>query len=260
MEYEQPKKCSVSSDLYTKGQAEERVKGRRLLHAPSLLGAFVVVSVLIIVVGALPAAAAAGKITKFKVPTAMSFPNGITSGPDGALWFTEAGAGKIGRVTTGGVVTEFTLSGGSSSGFGSHTITTGPDGALWFVEPDAGRIGRLTTTGSFTQFMLPANVGEDEVIESAKSITVGPDGALWFVSQNTSPVTLSVVSGQVGRITTSGAIKEFTLPGGGTRRTTPHPNDITVGPDGKLWFTDSNLSKVGRITTGGALRQFTSSQ
>src|SRR5256885_2235398 len=138
MDYEQPKKCAVSSDLQTKGQAEERVQGRRLLHARSLLGACVVASVLILLVGALPAAAAAGTITKFKVPTGMSFPNGITTGPDGALWFTEAGAGKIGRVTTGGAVTEFTLAGGSSSGFGSHTITAGPDGALWFVEPNAG--------------------------------------------------------------------------------------------------------------------------
>jgi streptogramin lyase len=70
---------------------------------------------------------------------------------------------------------------------------------------------------------------------------------------------LSVISGQIGRITTSGAITEFTLPGG-TRRTTPHPNDLTVGPDRALWFTDSNLSKIGRITTSGALTQFPSSQ
>ena len=34
----------------------------------------------------------------------------ITSGPDGALWFTEAGSGEIGRITTAGVVTnEFAL-------------------------------------------------------------------------------------------------------------------------------------------------------
>ena len=34
------------------------------------------------------------------IPTASSRPEGITSGPDGNLWFTEEGGGKIGRITT----------------------------------------------------------------------------------------------------------------------------------------------------------------
>jgi virginiamycin B lyase len=35
--------------------------------------------------------------TEFSIPTARSNPIGITSGPDGALWFTEFFANKIGR-------------------------------------------------------------------------------------------------------------------------------------------------------------------
>jgi streptogramin lyase len=42
-------------------------------------------------------------ITEFTIPTANSGPNGITAGPDGALWFTEAAANKIGRITTAGL-------------------------------------------------------------------------------------------------------------------------------------------------------------
>lgn len=264
MYHEHPKKRTVLPVLRMTGQRVERRvvphSRRWRSHVRSLLGAFALTCALIALVGVLPVAAAAGTITKFKVPTPMSDPDGITTGPDGALWFTEAGAGKIGRVTTSGVITEFTLAGGSAAGFGSNPITTGPDGALWFVEPNAGKIGRLTTAGAFTQFTLPGNINKDEVIESAKSITTGPDGALWFTSQDTNPDTLTVDSGQIGRITTSGKITEFTLPSGGTKRTTPHPTGITKGPDGALWFTDSNLSKIGRITTSGALTQFTSSQ
>jgi len=200
-------------------------------------------------------------MTKFRVPTAGSEPNGITTGPDNALWFTEAGGtGKIGRVTTSGAVTEFSLVGGSTAGFGSHPITTGPDGALWFTEPNSGKIGRITTAGVFSQFQLPANVGRDEVVERANSITAGPDDALWFTSQTTGPATLNVVSGHIGRITTAGTITEVTVPGGGTRRTTPHPTDITVGPDGAFWFTDTNLGKIWRITTSESLTQFTPPQ
>jgi virginiamycin B lyase len=33
----------------------------------------------------------------------------ITAGPDGALWFTEFTVSKIGRITTAGVVTEYSI-------------------------------------------------------------------------------------------------------------------------------------------------------
>src|SRR5262249_50433456 len=97
---------------------------------------------------------------------AVTGPLGITTGPDGALWFTEGIAGKIGRITTTGTVTEFaapTAKGGE--------ITTGPDGALWFTGV-RGKIGRVTTTGAVTEFTIP--LGES----SPGGITTGPEGAL----------------------------------------------------------------------------------
>src|SRR5258706_11344356 len=71
--------------------------------------------------------------TEFPTPTGGSQPTAITTGPDGALWFIEAGnqINQIGRITTAGVITEFpipTITAGASG------ITTGPDGALWFTE------------------------------------------------------------------------------------------------------------------------------
>jgi virginiamycin B lyase len=81
-------------------------------------------------------------ITEFPLPTVSSFPLGITTGPDGALWFTEQFGNKIGRITTAGVITEFPLPTANSGPFG---ITAGPDGALWFVENTGNRIGRITT-------------------------------------------------------------------------------------------------------------------
>lgn len=38
-----------------------------------------------------------GEVTEFKIPTTGGGPEGITSGPDGNIWFTEFNAGKIGR-------------------------------------------------------------------------------------------------------------------------------------------------------------------
>src|SRR5437867_12692416 len=46
-------------------------------------------------------------ITEFTVPTADSFPYGITAGPDGALGFTDNNANKIGGITPKGGITEY---------------------------------------------------------------------------------------------------------------------------------------------------------
>ena len=50
-------------------------------------------------------------------------------GSDGALWFTNSGNNSIGRITTGGVVTNYTDPGILIP----EPITAGPDGALWFA-------------------------------------------------------------------------------------------------------------------------------
>ena len=44
--------------------------------------------------------AAAGRVREFAIPGPNGGPYGITSGPDGNLWFTEANGNKIGSITT----------------------------------------------------------------------------------------------------------------------------------------------------------------
>jgi virginiamycin B lyase len=182
-------------------------------------------------VGIVPAAA--HTFTEFILPTPASRPSAITTGPDGALWFTESG-GKIGRITTQGDVTEFPIKGGGIL----HSITTGPDGALWFTEFTSNKIGRIPTTAAAENLQLveftvpgpPAPLG----------ITTGPDDALWFTEG---------VGGKIGRITTTGVVTEFTIP-------TAKSGEITIGPDGALWFTYIR-GKIGRIATTGAVTEFT---
>ncbi len=186
------------------------------------------------------APSAVASITEFPIPTASSAPVGITSGPDGALWFTESSyaGNNIGRITTSGRVTEFPLV-PVNSGPPSGGITAGPDGALWFTE--YGAIGRITTSGQVTQFPVPTAV----CCQSLFGITTGPDGALWFTSSaiNNAP------NSSIGRITTSGQVTDFSLPAADQR-----PTDITTGSDGALWFTEG--SGIGRLTTSGGVTDF----
>ena len=67
-------------------------------------------------------------------------PSGIAFGRDGALWFTETDAGKVGRMTTTGRLTEFPLPSAVSE---PGEIVAGPDGAMWFTEFKGNKIGRI---------------------------------------------------------------------------------------------------------------------
>ncbi len=84
--------------------------------------------------GAIPVGATVGAVTEFGVPTLQSQPFGIVSGPDKALWFTEASGDKIGRISTAGVMTEFAL---PTVGAQAHELVTHSDHAIWFTETDA---------------------------------------------------------------------------------------------------------------------------
>src|SRR5436190_46685 len=110
-------------------------------------GCFACLCAVLVIVGS----AQGATLTEFPAPS--SNPAGITAGPDGALWFTEAGSNQIGRITTGGVVTnEYTLPSGSEPG----DIDAGPDGRLWFTEALSSKIGAITTAGTITHYSLPA--------------------------------------------------------------------------------------------------------
>jgi streptogramin lyase len=66
-------------------------------------------SAALIVCSALALARQPPTIIEYPVPTAFSAPYIIAPGPDGALWFTENGGGKIGRITTVGAVSEYII-------------------------------------------------------------------------------------------------------------------------------------------------------
>ena len=174
----------------------------------------------------------------FTVPTALSAPEGITSGPDGGLWFAECQGDKIGTLTVTGNFTEWALPSTSSC---PYQIASGSDGALWFTEYHNlnHQIGRITTTGTITEYAVPNTAGP---ITQVYGIASGPDGALWFTSPNTS---------QVGRITVSGQITLYPLPA------TTSPGAIVAGPDGALWFLDNTTNTgIGRITTAGVITTY----
>ncbi|HXM43700.1 MAG TPA: hypothetical protein VN924_20870 [Bryobacteraceae bacterium] len=218
-------------------------------------------------------------VTQYPLSNGVEYPEGIALGSDGALWFT-VGTFYVGRITTGGVITLYSVRDCCGSYLGQ--ITPGPDGALWFTAAfsyigatGTGAIGRITTSGVPTAYILPTGT-------SAGAITSGPDGALWFTSNAMigRMTTAGVVTGeypvptdsqflgittgpdgalwfteyegnQIGRITTAGAVTEYPVPTANSE-----PEAITPGPDGALWFTEFGGNKIGRITTAGVITEY----
>jgi virginiamycin B lyase len=97
-------------------------------------------------------------------------PDRIATGPDGNLWFTEPFPfdSRIGRITPGGVITEFPLSGGSQP----RDIVAGPDGNLWFTEYGAGQLASITPSGVITEVQ--------SVRGGPWGIGRGTDGTIWL--------------------------------------------------------------------------------
>jgi streptogramin lyase len=218
--------------------------------APRLI---VVLTLLTCCLGLTAPGAIAGSIDEFTAGLQPnSQPRKIVVGPDGNLWFTDA-RGAIGRSTAAGVITEF--SSGLNVGSEPGDMVAGPDGNLWFTDapfPGAGAaaIGRITPSGDITEFSTGVDQdGDPATLDEPLDIVTGPDGNIWFADRAFLGGTPSV-----GRITPSGAITEYELPG------YSKPSSLVVGPDGNIWFANAgiapNLQSVGMITTSGAISEY----
>jgi hypothetical protein len=162
-------------------------------------------------------AAPLGEVHEFPLPAGVNAES-IAAGPEGDMWFTEVPNKAIGRITSGGTITEFP---GLKSE--AYEITLGLEGDMWFTEPAARTIGRITPGGEIKEFSEGLN-------EHPFAITRGPEGYLWFTTPHT-----------VGRITPAGQITEFKKGLFGT------PVSITAGADGVLRVT---LDCSGRPCSG----------
>lgn len=189
-----------------------------------------------------------GQIT-YSTDSSLDQPAAITTGPDGALWFTNSGGGALGN-SIGRITTDGTFS-GPYEGNGMYApggLVSGPDGALWFTNsgggsgnPNYSSIGRITTSGAISAFKNSNPPNWD--IAQPFAITLGPDGNLWYTNNGWGG------GDTIGRITPSGVVTSYPVGRGAA--------GITSGPDGALWFASPGGMRgdpaIGRITTGGTL-------
>lgn len=218
-----------------------------------------------------------GATTTFTtIPYAQAFPaagspNGITSGPDGNLWFTEYSGNAIGKITPSGIATSYPC----APCFQPSNIVTAPDGNIWYVEDGGASIGKITTGGSAVNVAsLPG---------SSNGITIGPDGNVWYSSYSSANVGkiqtnglgqqnygagfnprglvfgpdrtlwyLSYYGTAIGHMTQSGAIiGTYSIASDGE-----WSDELTVGPDGKIWFVNDGANLVESVNSSGAVTPY----
>ena len=188
----------------------------------------------------------AAAVLEYGIPSVNAQPNGMTPGPDGAVWFTEYAEGRIGRIDANGVVTEYVVPPSLSR---PYNIVNGRDGSnLWFTVAAYNAVGRISTNGAIQLFAIPFNV-------VGTGITMGPDGRLWLLDFGPEYIQGMVTNGGVVALTLSNSIVTGAAYYNSNMTVNSRPAKSTTGPDGNLYFTEQLAGKIGRITTNGVITE-----
>jgi len=126
------------------------------------------------------------------------------------------------------------------------TIASGPDSNLWYTNgPDFYSILSVISSGFADNRDTTARNGE-----VPGGLVAGPDGAIWLTMSKSWRQAMPQTPPSIYRLNVTGGATIFALDTGAT------PQQITVGPDDNLWFTDPGLNRIGRITTAGLVTAY----
>jgi virginiamycin B lyase len=189
------------------------------------------------VIGSIGRITSEGLVSEFQLPGSTnkyinnyvdSISYAITRGSDGNLWFTEAEANKVGKITPQGDITEYDL---PERGMSPRSITVGPDGNIWLMiaGDQESMVISMDTNGKIVkELSVPG-------INLGQALTFGPDGNLWFRGAGFR---------SIGRLTTEGIYTEFTTDG--------IPVEVVSGINNDLWL-GLNGGHLTQITTDGVI-------
>jgi len=175
--------------------------------------------------GFIGVATTTGSFSAKPIPSGdLGYYGGLTLGSDGAVWFSELK--HIGRITTGGAITEFAYQDGNTANYYGG-VTAGPDGDIWVTEYNASVVDDFDTTSStMTSYSTPC---------TPWGVVTGPDGNLWVMCSN-----------DLVRFTTSGSYTEFAVP----FSIENYPESFALGPDRQPWFSIIGRNIIGEFNTG----------
>jgi len=167
-------------------------------------------------------------IKEWAVPTKGAHPHDPAVGADGALWFTEQMANKIGRLNPKtGEFKEYPLKVTNS---GPHGLVEDREGNIWFTANFAGYVGKLDPrTGEVAAYKMPVDKADDP-----HSLIFDGNGTLWFTLQGANMV--GRLDPKTGKIELKDVPTESALPYG-----------IQMSSKGVPFFCELGTHKIGSI-------------
>jgi streptogramin lyase len=139
-----------------------------------------------------------------------------------------------------------------------YGLGEGSDGRVWFTDWRNTQVGFVASDNSVTRFRLN-DPGDPQNLVRPLEIIEGPDSNAWFTYYITNNSGSQLSRAGVAKVTQTGQVTMFPIAAGTAcrQRDNRAPDcGITIGPDGALWFTQSQGKKVARITTAGQLTEF----
>jgi streptogramin lyase len=191
------------------------------------------------------------------LPTGGAGP--LIVGPDGNVWFTQVyeeiyvpggephylprivRMDPLGQI---GIVAEHMR---------AESFASTADGSVWFTGGFRS-IGRVRPDGTIDSFALPETETESTSAGGGANgpIVAGADGNVWFAAYRSPKAGMQGETvAAIDRITPSGEITEFPLPGAGGS-----PTRLALGHDGNVWFTERIEDRVGSISRTGRITSF----
>ncbi len=155
-----------------------------------------------------------------------SQPRRIAAAPDGMMWITLYGNGKLAKVDPAAmkVVKTYDLPGGNA---GAYAVTVDGGGMVWTTGNGNGTIGKLDPkTGQMVEYKTPSGRGGPHTL-----IITEDQKTIWFTMQS---------GDKVASIdTATGAIREYPSSGG--------PYGLALDKAGNVWFCRMGDNKMGRL-------------
>ena len=188
-------------------------------------------------------------VNYYAAPATSASLQGITTAPDGTIWFAETSAKRIGHVVpclTGSCnVTDYSPPPSVEIAFPIQ-LAVDRGGVVWFTDHGRGQFGSFNpSTGEWRVFGIgycSESYNPDCPVGLPNAISLDSNGMIWFSEH---------FAGRVAKYDpTTGSLTEYFVPAA----TIPYVWCMWPGPGNLVWFTAFGLGEIGYVNASLPVR------